>query len=248
MTDPISKAFVLAAGLGNRMRPLTDVVPKPLVPLAGRALLDRVLDRIAAAGIGAAVVNVHFRANQIERHLAARVSPRITISDERAQLLDTGGGLVHALTLLGRLPVLVHNSDTVWTETAASNLARLCAAYDPLRMDGLLLLARRAGSLGYHGRGDFHLEPDGRLVRVTQGETAAHVFAGASIAGPLLLVDPPAGAFSLNRLWDRALGAGRLFGIELEGTWMHVGDPTALAEAEKKLSALGGATPEGDTA
>lgn len=240
MAVDISSAFVLAAGLGTRMRPLTDTIPKPLVALAGRTLLDRVLDRIAAAGIGKAVVNVHYLADRIEQHLAGRDAPLIAISDERAHLLDTGGGLVHALPLLGRLPVLVHNSDTVWIEAGASNLARLCAAFDADRMDGLLLLARRDGSLGYHGRGDFHLAPHGRLVRIGASEETAHVFAGASIAGPGLLRGAPRGRFSLNQLWDTALAAGRLYGIELDGTWMHVGDPGSLVAAEAKLAALSG--------
>jgi MurNAc alpha-1-phosphate uridylyltransferase len=235
MSIRLDKAFVLAAGLGTRMRPLTDRLPKPLVPLGGRPLIDHVLDRIAAAGIGEAIVNVHYLADQIELHLRERHVPRISISDEREELLDTGGGMAGALPLLGPGPFLVHNSDTVWTERGISNLARLAAAFDEAHMDALLLLADRRSSLGYHGNGDFHLAPDGRLRRVARGETAPHVFAGASIAAPRLLRDAPAGAFSLNRLWDRALAEGRLYGLPLEGTWMHVGDPDALAAAEARL-------------
>jgi MurNAc alpha-1-phosphate uridylyltransferase len=235
MSIRLEKAFVLAAGLGTRMRPLTDRTPKPLVPLGGRALLDHVLDRIAAAGVGEAIVNVHYLADQIELHLRARRAPRITISDERAELLDTGGGVVRALPLLGPGPFLIHNSDTVWIERDVANLARLAARFDEVRMDALLLLAERQTSLGYHGNGDFHLGNDGRLKRIGKGEAAAHVFAGASIASPRLMRDAPAGPFSLNRVWDRALAEGRLFGIPLNGTWMHVGDPQALADAEARL-------------
>lgn len=235
MSIRLDKAFVLAAGLGTRMRPLTNTLPKPLVPLAGRALLDHVLDRIAAAGIGEAVVNVHYLADQIELHLRRRVTPRIVISDERAELLDTGGGVARALPLLGPGPFLIHNSDSVWIERGAANLGRLRDAFDGERMDGLLLLADRATSLGYDGRGDFLLGTDGRIARVAPGETAPYVFAGASIATPRLMRDCPAGPFSLNRVWDRALAEGRLLGIPLDGTWMHVGDPAALAVAEALL-------------
>lgn len=222
------------------MRPLTDGVPKPLVPLGGRALLDHVLDRIAAAGIGEAVVNVHYKAQLIEAHLAARAAtgagPHIRISDERALLLDTGGGARKALSLLGEEPFLAHNSDTVWLERGGSNLARLMAAFDAARMDALLLLAERATSLGYRGRGDFNLGPDGRLVRAGAGEQVPYVFAGASMTSPRLLRDTNEEPFSLNRVWDRALGEGRLFGLVLDGTWMHVGDPEALREAERLMA------------
>ena len=232
-------AFVLAAGLGTRMRPLTDRLPKPLVPLAGRALLDHVLDRIVAAGVPRAVVNVHFKAEQIEAHLAARQAagrgPAIVLSDERELLLETGGGVRKALALLGAAPFLVLNSDTVWIERQ-SNLQRLFAAFDASRMDALLLLADRATSLGYSGRGDFSRDADGRLGRVPKTGTVSHVFAGVSIAHPRLLDDTPEGPFSLNRVWDRSLAAGRLYGIPLEGTWMHVGDPAALAAAEQLIA------------
>jgi len=232
----LDKAFVLAAGLGTRMRPLTERLPKPLVPLAGRALLDHVLDRIAEAGIGEAVVNVHYLADQIEQHLSRRSRPRIVISDERDLLLETGGGVAKALPLMGDRPFLVHNSDSVWIEGTTGNLPALAAAFDERRMDGLLLLADRATSLGYDGRGDFHLGAEGRLSRIAKGETAGFVFAGVSIATPRLMRDVPQGAFSLNRVWDRALAEGRLYGIRLAGTWMHVGDPAALEAAEALLA------------
>lgn len=243
----ITSAFVLAAGFGTRMRPLTDRLPKPLVALAGRPLLDHVLDRIADAGIGDAVVNVHYKAEQIEAHLAARAlrtpASRTRVSDERALLLDTGGGALKALPLLCAGPFLIANSDTVWLERDRSNVAALIDAFDPDRMDALLLLADRATSLGYAGRGDFNLNADGRLARPVKGEeTVPCVFAGVSIATPRLLRDMPAGQpFSLNRVWDRAIQEGRIFGLALQGTWMHVGDPQALADAERLIAHAAGA-------
>jgi MurNAc alpha-1-phosphate uridylyltransferase len=236
MSISLDKAFVLAAGLGTRMQPLTLHLPKPLVPLAGRPLLDHVLDRIETAGIAEAIVNVHYLADQIEQHVSRRQRPRIVISDERCALLDTGGGVVKALPLLGTRPFLVHNSDSAWIEDGTSNLQALAGAFDAHCMDGLLLLADRATSLGYDGRGDFHLDPDGRLRRIGQDETARFVFAGVSIATPRLMRDAPAGAFSLNRVWDRALAEGRLYGLPLAGTWMHVGDPAALEVANAVLA------------
>jgi MurNAc alpha-1-phosphate uridylyltransferase len=218
------------------MRPLTDRLPKPLVPVAGRALIDHVLDRIAAAGIARAVVNVHYMADAIESHLASREKPAIMLSDERALLLDTGGGVRKALPLLGDEPFLVHNSDSIWLETGPSNIARLAAAFDPERMDTLLLLAPVATSLGYDGRGDFDLAPDQRLSRVVKGGRAAYVFTGVSIVHPRLMRDTPDGPFSLNRVWDRAMAEGRMFGLPLDGTWMHVGDPAAVQAAERCLA------------
>lgn len=236
-------AFVLAAGLGTRMRPFTDRLPKPLVPLAGRTLIDHVLDRIADVGINEAVVNVHYMADLIEAHVRSRAgqgrAPRIRISDERLELLDTGGGVAKALPMLGDGPFLVHNSDTIWLECREPNLARLCAAFDSTRMDALLLLAVRETSLGYSGQGDFSLAADGRLVRATKGEMVPYVFAGASMAVPRLMRDCPHGPFSLNRVWDRALAEGRLFGLLLDGVWMHVGDPAALREAERRIGYAG---------
>ena len=226
-------SFVLAAGLGTRMRPLTDRLPKPLVPVAGRALIDHVLNRIAAAGVPRAVVNVHYLADLIEAHLATRSSPAITVSDERGLLLDTGGGVAKALPLIGAGPFLVHNSDSIWHEDGAANLARLFAALDATRMDGLLLLAKTSECIGYDGRGDFDLAADGRVTRPRKDGSAAYVFTGVSIATPRLMRDAPSGPFSLNHLWDRALAEGRLFGLVLDGIWMHVGDPKAVLDAER---------------
>jgi MurNAc alpha-1-phosphate uridylyltransferase len=231
----IDRAMVLAAGLGTRMRPLTDTLPKPLVPVAGKALIDHVLDRLADAGVTTAVVNVHHMAEAIERHLKGRTRPKIAISDERSALLDTGGGVVKALPLLGRAPFFHVNSDTIWIEGVTPNFGRLAAMFDPAEMDALLLLAPIATSIGYDGRGDFVMMPDGRLRRRGEHEVVPFVYAGAAVLSPALFADAPAGAFSLNRLFDRAIDAGRLFGLRLEGTWMHVGTPAAIKAAEAAI-------------
>jgi MurNAc alpha-1-phosphate uridylyltransferase len=240
MPARITTAMVLAAGLGTRMAPLNGgTVPKPLVRLAGRALIDHVLDRQAEAGIARAVVNVHHRADLIEAHLKGRAAPRIEISDERGRLLDTGGGVKRALPRLGPGPFLIHNSDSVWIEGVGSNLARLLQAWDDARMDCLMLLALTSQSLGYAGRGDFAFEADGRIRRRVEQEIVPFAFAGVSVAHPRLLDATPDGAFSLNMAWDRAIAAGRAFGVRLEGTWMHVGTPEALTQAEQRLAQVG---------
>ena len=230
-------AMVLAAGLGSRMRPLTDVMPKPLVPLDGRPMLDHVLDRLAAAGITTAIVNVHYLADQIEQHVRTRTAPRIIISDERDALLETGGGVVRARPLLGDAPFVIHNSDSVWIEDATQNLDRLLDAWDGERMDALMLLATASGSLGYDGRGDFHLDANNRIRRRASGETAPYVFAGVSIIKPHLFDGEAERAFSLNVIWDRIIAAGRLAAIVLDGLWMHVGTPQALDEANAAIAA-----------
>ena len=229
--------MVLAAGHGARMRPLTDRIPKPLIEVGGKALIDHVLDRLAAAGVEQAVVNVHHLADKIEDHLAGRRSPRILISDERAQLLDTGGGVVKALPLLGEAPFFHVNSDTIWIDGVRPNLERLAEAFEATRMDALLLLAPAAGSVGYAGRGDFAMAPDGRLTRRGEREVVPFVYAGAAILTPALFAEAPAGPFSLTRLFGRAHEAGRLHGLRLEGIWMHVGTPDAIALAEAALAA-----------
>lgn len=228
-------AFVLAAGLGTRMRPLTDTMPKPMVPLGGRALIDHALDRLADAGITRAIVNVHYLADQIEHHVTRRTSPRVTISDERDRVLDTGGGVKRALPLLGAAPFVIHNSDSVWLEGPHANLPALLDAWDDARMDSLLLLASSVRSLGYDGEGDFLMQSDGRLERRRGGSPAPFVFTGVSIAHPRLLGGIDDDVFSLNRAWDRAIAAGRLYGIRLDGYWMHVGTPRALHDAERCL-------------
>ncbi len=235
MTWIPKSAMVLAAGLGSRMRPLTDLVPKPLVRLRQKPLIDYALDRIAEAGISQAVVNVHHLADQIVSHLKNRQRPRILISDEREQLLDTGGGVKKALPQLGPEPFLIHNSDSVWIDGVQSDLVRLAQSFDAERMDCLLLLALSSASIGYDGRGDFLMSPDGVLQRRPERELAPFVFTGVSIAHPRLFDGAPEGAFSLNQLWDRAIQQRRLYGIRLDGTWMHVGTPAALVEAEQAL-------------
>lgn len=237
MTTLPRRAMVLAAGLGKRMRPLTDTVPKPLVRVAGRALIDYTLDRLADAGVETAIVNVHYFADTIERHLKGRTRPKIVISDERGELLDTGGGVVKALPLLGAEPFFHVNSDTIWIEGVTPNLSRLGAMFEADRMDGLLLLAATATSIGYEGRGDFAMNPDGRLKWRAERDVVPFVYAGAAILSPALFAGAPQDAFSLNTLFGRAVEAGRLFGTRLEGTWMHVGTPAAVKAAEDAILA-----------
>jgi MurNAc alpha-1-phosphate uridylyltransferase len=224
--------MVLAAGMGTRMRSLTNAQPKPLVRLRGRPLIDHVLDRLAEAGIVKAVVNVHHHADLLERHLAGRKRPNIAISDERGSLLDTGGGVAKVLPELGPHPFLIHNSDCVWMEGVGSNLARLARTWEATKMDCLMLLAVGATSRGYDGHGDFVMAADGLLARREEHREAPFAFTGVSLAHPRLFADAPKGRFSLNLLWDRAIERGRLYGVRLDGTWMHVGTPEALAEAE----------------
>ena len=236
-------AMVLAAGFGSRMRHLTADRPKPMVVLDGRPMIDHVLDRLESAGVSRVVVNLHYRAAVLEHHLAGRASPQIEFCDERAGILDTGGGVKNALGLglLGETPFIIHNSDSVWLEEQdTDNLARLLAAWDGDKMDSLLMLADRGTSLGYDGRGDFALLSDGRVRRRAGDESVPYVFNGVSIAHPRLFADSPDGAFSLNVLWDRALAAGRLYGIPHKGIWMHVGTPEALELAEAEIGRFTG--------
>jgi MurNAc alpha-1-phosphate uridylyltransferase len=230
-------AMVLAAGLGERMRPLTDRLPKPLVAVAGKPLLDHVLDRLATQGVERVVVNVHYLADLIERHLASRKAPQIVVSDERTKLLNTGGGVVKALPKLGSEPFFHINSDTIWIDGVRPNLERLAEAFDPDSMDALLLLAASNDSIGYAGRGDFLMAADGRLTKRLEPEIAPFVYAGAALLRPELFKGAPDGAFPLTALFDRAAEAGRLHGLRLEGVWMHVGTPGAIAQAEAAITA-----------
>lgn len=232
-------AMVLAAGLGMRMRPLTDLKPKALVEVAGKALIDHALDRLAEAGVTRAVVNVHHLADAIEKHVDARKRPVIVISDERGALLDTGGGVAKALPLLGKEPFLLLNSDSFWLEGRTPNLARLARAFDARRMDALLLLAPAAGAAGYRGRGDYAMDADAALRRRGEREIAPFVYAGAAVLAPRLFDGAPAGAFPLTRLFDRAEAQRRLYGLRLEGVWMHVGTPEAIAAAEEAIRRAG---------
>ncbi|MGE0037511.1 MAG: nucleotidyltransferase family protein [Xanthobacteraceae bacterium] len=232
---PPKHAMVLAAGLGTRMRPFNGSVPKPLVKVGNKALIDYVLDRLAAVGVERAVVNVHYLADQIERHLQGRQRPQIVFSDERSELLGTAGGIVNALPLLGDEPFYLVNSDTIWIDGVNSNLARLAAAFDPERMDGLLLLAPTTSSIGYTGRGDFKMAPDGKLTRRGEREVVPFVYAGAAILAPAFVAGVPPGPSSMSPLFDRAVEAGRICGLRLEGVWMHVGTPEAVIAAEAAI-------------
>jgi len=228
-----TKAMVLAAGLGLRMRPLTDHMPKPLVSVAGRPLLDHVLDKLAAAGVSEAVVNVHYLPDQIIDHVASRRSPHVVISDERNQVLGTGGGVVKALPRLGPAPFFHVNSDTLWIDGVRSNLMRLAEVFDPARMDILLLMAPTASSIGYSGRGDYAMLPDGALRKRREHQVVPFVYAGAAILSPRIFAGAPKGEFSLTRMFDAANEQDRLFGLRLDGVWMHVGTPDAVTAAEE---------------
>jgi MurNAc alpha-1-phosphate uridylyltransferase len=226
--------MVLAAGIGNRMRPLTNSRPKPLVEVAGRALIDHNLDRLAAAKIATAVVNLHHFADLLEAHLRKRTAPKIEFSDERALLLDTGGGIAKALPLLGTAPFFLVNSDSLWLEKV-SNLARLGDAFNPARMDAMLLLAAPENTVGYEGRGDYFGDETGLLRRRATDEHAPLTYAGGALLSPALFERTPKGAFPLLPLFDRAQAKGRLFGLELEGLFLHVGTPAAIPLAEDAI-------------
>ncbi len=237
MSAAIDTAMVLAAGLGRRMRPITDRIPKPLVEVGGRAMLDHALDRLVAAGIPRAVVNVHHLADLVEAHLRPRAAPAIVISDERDALLETGGGCRRALPLLGPAPFLVLNSDSLWIEGERSNVRAMVEAWDPARMDILLLLADLATSFGFEGAGDFLMDEEGRLERRGTRARAPLVYAGVAILKPELFADTPEGAWSLNLLFDRAIAAERLHGLRLDGRWLHVGTPEAIPGANDLVAA-----------
>ena len=228
--------MVLAAGIGKRMRPLTATVPKPLIEVGGRALIDHALDRLAGAEVEEAVVNVHYLADLVEAHVRRRKRPAVTVSDERKGLLDTGGGIAKALPRLGSDAFYLLNSDSFWIEGARPNLDWLAAAWDDRAMDGLLLLAPTVRAVGYSGRGDFRLDPAGRITRRAEREVAPFAYAGAAILHPRLFADCPTGPFSLNRLFDAAIEAGRLHGVRMDGLWLHVGTPDAIGWAEMTIA------------
>jgi N-acetyl-alpha-D-muramate 1-phosphate uridylyltransferase len=229
--------MVLAAGLGQRMLPITRTLPKPLIKVGGKTLIDFTLDRLGDAGIEKVIVNVHHLADQVEAHVRARRDLPIVISDERDTLLETGGGLRRALPLIGDEPFMTFNSDSLWIEGPQPNLRRLIEAWDPERMDILMLLALGATSVGYEGKGDFTMDADGRLSRRAERQVAPFVYAGVAIVKPELLRDTPDGPFSANLLYDRAIEAGRLYGLRLDGQWLHVGEPQSIAAAEESLAA-----------
>jgi MurNAc alpha-1-phosphate uridylyltransferase len=229
--------MVLAAGLGTRMRPLTNTLPKALVPVAGRALIDRVLDELAAAGVERAVVNVHHFADQMEAHLAGRRDLEVLISDERAELLDSGGGIQKARPLLGDDPVFLANIDSLWTDAVEPPLETLKRAWDPQAMDLLLLLVARGRGLGFEGPQGFFRDAAGRLTHSTSTEVVSpYVNVGFGIMKPQILDDQPkTGAFPIHPTWRRLQEAGRLHGAVMDAFWMHVGDPAAREAAEARL-------------
>lgn len=237
MSTTLDTAMVMAAGLGKRMRPLTATRPKPLVRVLDKALLDHALDRIEAAGIGKAVINVHYLADQIEAHVQARIAsglgPRdIVISDERRQLLETGGGLMKAKADLGDRPFLCVNSDNLWIDGPRNAISVLADLWDDARMDALLLLVPHARAHCHGGTGDFHMDGVGRISRRRPGRVAPFVFTGVQVVSPRLLVDPPGDVFSTNVFWSRAIEAGRLFGASHPGLWFDVGTPGAIPQVE----------------
>ena len=237
MTATIESAMIMGAGLGKRMRPLTATRPKPLVRVAGKALIDHNLDRIGAAGIGHVVVNVHYLADALEAHLKAQKRPfPIDISDERGQLLETGGGMVKALPLLKGDPILIVNSDNIWTDGPQDSILNLARHWDGDRMDALLLMIRQASATGHGGRGDFHMDPAGKLSRRRPGRVAPFVWTGVQLISRRFLENPPEGPFSTNILWDRAIAAGRLYGLSHMGQWFDVGTPASIAPTEAALS------------
>lgn len=239
----IRHAFILGAGFGSRMRPLTDKTPKPLIRLGGKPLIDYVIEGLASVGVEHIVVNVHYLADEMEAHLKNHSFKNITISDERAQILDTGGGALKALPAFGNEPFFIHNSDSVWLEEkigqnqVSQNLQNMVRAFNPADMDCLMLLADRHNSLGYDGAGDFLLDERQNITRREGEAPSDYVFTGVSINSPALFKGSPSGAFSLNMLWDAAIKQRRVKGLPHQGKWMHVGTSAALEDAEHCLLA-----------
>ncbi len=234
----ITTAMLLSAGLGTRMRPLTDTRPKPLIEVNGRTLLDRMLDKLVRQGVTRAVVNVHHFADQVETHLAKRTDLEIIISDERDTLMETGGGVVQALPLLGDEPFYAINTDVTWSTPGDETFSRMARAWDPSRMDALLLLADMDHTLGFRGPGDFYLLDDGQVERRGERARAPYVFAGTHITQADRLTGLVAEPFSANVYWNRFAAAGRLMGTVMSPFWIHVGDPPARDEAEAELKKL----------
>lgn len=227
-------AMIMAAGLGKRMRPLTASQPKPLVRVAGKALIDHALDRLADAGVARAVVNVHYLADALEAHVLARKNPAVTVSDERAQLLETGGGMAKALPLLPD-PFFALNADNIWLDGPKSAFHDLSRRWDPAMMDALLLVVPHARAMNFAGPGDFHMDPLGHVTRRRAGRIAPFIFTGIQLVSHRLLRDAPEGPFSTNILWNRAMDEGRLFGISFTGQWFEVGTPQMIRPTEEAL-------------
>lgn len=239
MTQWLETAMLMAAGLGKRMRPLTATRPKPLVRVSGKALIDHALDRIEEAGIRRTIVNVHYLPDAIEAHLAARArrtGADYAVSDERDRLLETGGGLVKALPLIGDRPFLCANSDNLWVDGPVNAIAALAERWDDAAMDALLLVIPHARATGHKGPGDFHMDAQGRLSRRRPGRIAPFVFTGIQILSPRLIADPPAAVFSTNVFWDRAIAAGRAYGLSHNGLWFDVGTPAAIPLVEAAIA------------
>ncbi|NVK35692.1 MAG: nucleotidyltransferase family protein [Rhodobacteraceae bacterium] len=227
------KAMIMAAGIGKRMRPLTATTPKPLIEVNGKALIDHGMDRLAAAGVETCVVNVHYLADLVEVHVKRTQDMEVLISDERKQLLETGGGIKKALPLLGDEPFFQLNSDTAyWIEGVKPNLEHMIEAWDESKMDILLLVSETVNAVAYNGRGDFDVGKDGSLTRRKERQVTAFAYAGAAIIHPRVFEGAPDGPFSMNMLFDKAIEEGRLFGVLMEGIWLHVGTPEAIRAAE----------------
>jgi MurNAc alpha-1-phosphate uridylyltransferase len=230
--------MIMAAGLGTRMRPLTLDRPKPLVAVRGKALIDHAIDRLVQAGVTLIVVNLHYHAEMLKKHLARRSDLEIVFSDESELLLGTGGGIVKALPFFEGEPFFVHNSDSIWVEGIGHALDRMNAFWNPDKMDVLLLLASMVTALGFEGRGDFLLDAEGRIARVPEHRVSPFAYPGVQIVHPRIFENTPQGAFSMNLLWDRAIEKERIFGIRLDGVWMHVGTAEAVKDAEDFLDDL----------
>lgn len=234
----ITRAMVMAAGLGTRMRPLTDDRPKPLVEVHGKALIDHAIDRLVAAGVTMVVVNAHYKADMLKEHLARRQDVEIRISEEHDEILGTGGGILKALPHFEGEPFFVHNSDSVWVEGLGHALERMKERWNPDEMDALLMMASMVTSLGFEGTGDFNMDSEGHLSRVPARRVSPYAYPGVQIVHPRLFDHATEAAFSMNRLWDVAIEQGRLYGVRLDGVWMHVGTPEAVREAEEFLNDL----------
>ena len=230
-------AMVMAAGLGKRMRPLTATRPKPLIPVAGKALLDHVFDRLRAAGIKRAVVNVHYLADSLEAHLKAQVEDiDVIVSDERDRLMETGGGLVKAREMIGDQPFLVVNADNLWIDGPADTIKLLASRWDDATMDALLLVVPYARAHNHPGRGDFHVDAQGKITgRRKPGRVAPFVYTGVQILSPRVIRDWPEGPFSTMVFWERAIEAGRAYAFVHQGLWFDVGSPPAIAKTEALL-------------
>ena len=231
-----SAAMVLAAGLGKRMRPLTATRPKPLIEVAGRTLLDRALDHLVTAGVARAVINTHYFADQVDAHVRGRCDLDIRLSDERAVLLETGGGVTKALPLIDADPFYVINSDNLFVDGSVDTLKLLAQRWNPTEMDALLLLVPLARAAGYEGRGDFHMDARGAVRRRAEHRVAPYVYSGVQLLAKSLFEGEPVEPFSMWRIWDRLLASKRLYGIVHQGLWFHVGTPQAVTETESQLA------------